>query len=163
MWAKLFQLSALERRVCSINYSFFFWSLPAVLISGYIFYRLTASAFLDLTEMLKWDLTCFWEMGGCEKTSVAGTAHPWGHICVLCSLSGNILIWSLCFYKTGQDLLYPEAFCVTACAGTVVGTQEWCVIRKLLCSLDFLNKILLKFIDKLNLGFICSWPHTILE
>lgn len=30
--------------------------------------------------------------GGCWEQSVAGAAGPWGHICVLCSLSGNILI-----------------------------------------------------------------------
>lgn len=30
--------------------------------------------------------------GGVWEHSVAGAAGPWGHICVLCSLSGNILI-----------------------------------------------------------------------
>lgn len=69
-----------------------------------------SKVFINLMETLKSDLTCFWEMGGCQKQSVAGAARPWGHICVLCSLSGNILIWSLCFYKTGQDLFYPPGY-----------------------------------------------------
>lgn len=64
--------------------------------------------------------------GVCWEQSVAGATGPWGHICVLCSLSGNILIWSLCFYKTGQDLFYPWAICVSSCEETTVVMQKRC-------------------------------------
>lgn len=51
--------------------------------------------FVEVIEMLHWSITQFREKGvggGCWEQSIAGAASPWGHICVLCSLSGNILI-----------------------------------------------------------------------
>lgn len=78
--------------------------------------------FLELTEIL-WEIlnTVNGNWGVYWEQSVAGAASPWGHICVLCSLSGNILIWSLCFYKTGQDLFYPWAICI----GSFTKTLQW--------------------------------------
>lgn len=50
--------------------------------------------FVEVIEMLHWSITRLEkkELGGFWEQSIAGAASPWGHICVLCSLSGNILI-----------------------------------------------------------------------
>lgn len=89
-------------------------------------------------------------MGGCREQSVAGAAGPWGHICVLCSLSGNILIWSLWFYKTGQDLFYPWAICVSACTETAAVMQER---RSSMCFQTVVK-------TRIQSGFVCIRSHA---
>lgn len=95
----------------------------------------------------------------CQEQHAAGAASLWGHISVLCSLSGNILIWSLCFYKTGQDLLYPQAICVSACTEIVVVKKKWWVNQK---ELSKLKLCVWSFFQSCTVwlgGYILFMPH----
>lgn len=69
-----------------------------------------------------WWRCCGTYPGGAEQVLPA----PRRHACVLCSLSGNILIWCLCFYKTGQDLFCPWAICASTCSQITVMMRENC-------------------------------------
>lgn len=60
------------------------------------------------------------------RWSGAGATSPPRHTCVLCSLNGKLLICTLCFYKTGHDLLCPWAICVSTCSQIAVMMRANC-------------------------------------
>lgn len=91
-----------------------------------IFKRWIIGAFSDIG----WEeIPIVWGSYGTDRPSTFTSSLPLAplrRICVLCSLSGNILIWSLCFYKTGQDLFGPWVICVSTCSQITVKMQENC-------------------------------------
>lgn len=70
------------------------------------------------------EIPIVWGSYWTDQPSTFTWLAPRRRICVLCSLSGNILIWSLCFYKTGQDLFGPWVICVSTCSQITVKMQE---------------------------------------
>lgn len=74
------------------------------------------------------EIPIVWGSYGTDRPSTftSSPLAPLRRICVLCSLSGNILIWSLCFYKTGQDLFGPWVICVSTCSQITVKMRENC-------------------------------------